>query len=149
MCPIKNKPNCCMVPFLLLGSLLVLLRSLVGGVKADFYLNIRQETIYNDKSSCPEGYRLAQLDDPEDWEKATKLALESLGHEKSVWIRYGLGWRGVGNERWSIITPKKNGSCPFPPKDLESFCVPLRRPKLSPNWHGKRLKLPSICEKIV
>ena len=138
-----------MFPFLLLGSLLVLLRSLVGGVKADFYLNIRQETIYNDKSSCPEGYRLAQLDDPEDWEKATKLALESLGHEKSVWIRYGLGWRGVGNERWSIITPKKNGSCPFPPKDLESFCVPLRRPKLSPNWHGKRLKLPSICEKIV
>lgn len=101
---------------------------------------------YNSNSSCPSGYRLAILDDPKDWEKATNLALSKVGHEKSVWIRFGLGWRGIGNEQWTILTPKPLNSCKFPPKDLKSFCVPIYHFRLSPRHDNP--KLPSICEKI-
>lgn len=112
------------------------------------YLNPTHLTTYNSDSSCPRGYRLAVLDDPKDWKAASQLALGTLGHEKAVWIRFGLGWRGVGNERWSIITPKPKNSCHFPPIDLKSFCIPVYHFRLSPNRKPKCPKLPSICEKF-
>lgn len=113
-----------------------------------FYLDPSRLTFYNSKSSCPRGYRLAILDSPQDWLKAGELALNLLGYQKAVWIRYGLGWRGVGNERWSLVTPNTPNSCPFPPKDLKSFCVPFYRFRLSSNRKRIQPKLPSLCEKI-
>ena len=113
-----------------------------------FYLDPRHVTTFNSEFSCPPGYGLAILDDPEDWKAASELALKVLGYNKSAWIRFGQGWRGIGNERWSLITPKPPNSCQFPPKDLKSFCVPVDRFRLSPETNSKAPKKPSICEKI-
>lgn len=112
------------------------------------YLDPTNLKTYNSNSSCPRGYRLAVLDDPKDWKEASKLALRALGHQKAAWIQFGLGWRGIGNERWSILTPKPSNSCHFPPKDLKSFCIPIYHFRLSPNRNPNHPKLPSICERI-
>lgn len=126
-------------------SVLVLLTSISG---KQLYLNPNHLTTYLSHSSCPSGYRLAILDDPKDWNSASQLALRVLGPQKAAWIRYGLGWRGIGNERWSIITPIPSNSCHFPPKDLKSFCIPIHHFRLSPNLKPNQPKLPSICEKF-
>lgn len=130
-----------------LHLLLLLLIFFVEAAKK-LILHPIQLTTFNLDDSCPKGYRLAILDDPEDWKTATRLALDTLGHNISVWIRFGLGWRGLGNERWSIITPTLPNSCPFPPKDLDSFCIQFDRFRLAPNHGNPQPLLPSICEEI-
>lgn len=111
-------------------------------------LDSERKTTYMAKSSCPDGYKLANLTDPKDWDNAVKLATDTLGPDQSVWIRSGLGWRGLGNEHWTLITAKPKGSCPFPPKSIKEFCVPFDRPRLSPRWDGHTTMLQSVCEKI-
>lgn len=111
-----------------------------------FLINKRL-SFYNDTSNCPASYRLANLDNLEDWNRAGQLAFEKLGANKIAWIRSGLGFKGLGNERWSLITQKRQSDCNnFPPKSLKSFCVPFKRPRLSPDLINS--KFPSICEKV-
>lgn len=112
-----------------------------------FLINLNY-TRFNSPESCPVGYRLAIVDDPKNWEKATRLVLKTFGHNQAVWIRFGLGWRGVGDERWTIVTPKPKGSCKYPPKSLKSFCVPFHKFRLSPVRNFKNYTLPSLCEKL-
>lgn len=113
--------------------------------RSSFLLNLDAQSEYNSPECCPEGYSLASLNHEEDWLAATQLALKVLGPNKSVWIRQALNWTGFGGEQWTIITPKSSEQCPsFPPKDLKSFCIPVKHFRLSPNRIWQR-KLPSIC----
>lgn len=138
-------PMCGMISFYFY---FILVLNFVYSKRKLFFLDIKHKSSYNDKTSCPKGYRLAVLDDPADWERASQLVSKALGPNKSVWIRYGLRWRGLGNEFWSLITPKPPGSCHFPPKSLKSFCVPFYKARLSPNRLGNAHKFPSLCESI-
>lgn len=132
----------------MLSCFLLLLFLVPFALSKKLILRTNSKSYYNTKDSCPTGYRLAILDSQEDWNTGTQLALQSLGYNSSVWIRFGLGWRGQGNERWSIITPTPPNSCEFPPKDLDSFCVQFDHFRLSPSWEIPSPQLPSICEEI-
>lgn len=113
-----------------------------------FILNPNNKTIHKHPKSCPEGYELADLSNSTDWNEACQLTLKVLGHAKIVWILRGPNWRGIGNERWSLITPKSSNSCKFPPVDLKSFCVPFYHFRLSPS-HNSQLEIPSLCAKNI
>ena len=110
-----------------------------------FYLNTQIKTLYKTTNTCPKGTKLANLDNLRDWNAASEYVIQRLGPNEAVWIRSGLGWKGVGNEHWSLITPNYDKNCHFPPKNLNEFCIPFKRTRLSSSYNYNA-KLPSLCE---
>lgn len=113
-------------------------------IKTNFIIN-KLETSFSDSKHCPRGYKLADLKSQKDFEMVAKLAFDTLGPNRSVWINTILKYKGSGTERWTIITPFEKDSCKFPPNDLNSFCTPFYWTRMSPNFNPK-ITLPSVCE---
>lgn len=130
----------------ILFSLWILPNSSKPSSTSKFLIDPENKTTRSHPKSCPKGYKLANLDSYADWNEACQLALKILGYDESAWIQSGLSWRGIGNEYWSLITPKPPGSCKFPPDDFKSFCIPISHFRLSPS-QDFNLKLASICAK--
>ena len=129
-----------MKPFLLLIFLMVL--SIIEGSK--FLINTDPRE-FNDPQRCPRGYKLADLNDQTDWQLASQLAIDILGPDKAAWIASGHNFKGSGREQWTLLTPIPPKSCRFPPKDLDSFCLPIYWTRMSPNLIFG-IKFPSICQ---
>ena len=100
---------------------------------------------FGDHQKCPNGFKLADLNEMADWNLASQLAIEILGPDKMAWINSGWMMKGSGYEQWTLLTPIPKHSCEFPPKDLKSFCLPIYWPRMSPNF-TPGIKLPSICQ---
>lgn len=102
---------------------------------------------FDDPEKCPNGFKLADLNDQAEWHLAARLATETLGPEQSAWINSGWQIDGTGFEKWTLITPIPRHSCEYPPKDLDSFCLPIYWARMSPNTVNG-IKLPSICQAL-
>jgi hypothetical protein len=112
-----------------------------------FFINSTGTVGPHDKGTCPNGYHLAELNDPFEWERAITFTTQCLGFNSAAWISRGLGFRGEGGEDWMLVTPAhSNGNQPNEPlPDLLTF-VSNRRGKLAINSNPNR-KLVKLCAK--
>ena len=126
--------------------LLLFFATILGSI--DFILDPLINKSYNSKNACPSGYFLADLSTNELWRRGVRFAFKILGYNKRVWIKKALNWTGTGRHQWMIATPTNPKTCIFPPKGLDSFCIPNFSGKLVIKSHNINItRLPSLCMK--